>query len=624
MTDAGARVRYEFDGFQLDIQQRLLMTGTERRPVPLPPKIFDTLLYMVERRGELLEKTTLLKAIWPNVIVEENSLNQNISALRRALGENPGEHRYIVTEPGRGYRFVADVRVIAASPTVAAPARAPERRSNALRKSVAVLPFANLSGDPAKEYFGDGIAEELIHKLARVPGLRVPARTSSFAYKGRNVDVRQIAADLDVSVVLEGSVRSAGERLRITAQLIDGHNGFHLWSHSFDRKFEDLFELQDEIARAIVNALRITLDGADPAVSSVRPSVNLEAYHLFMQATARQAAANPQNIASAFAMYQQAVQLDPGFARAYNQMAGLRAIAPVLGAKLPGTLDDAEREASKALSLDPSQGGAHAAIGTVHALRGRWIESDERFQRAFAEDDTDPASIQAYAMLVLATAGYRRRYYETMLTAKHLAPAWVPVIMNVAVSETMVDRDEDALASARLAIDMGASVQAGPMTDVLGTLQVRAGRLDAAVEAHLSGSLPAQRAHGSDDVVRAVYRAIGDPSQRAAATRALDAFRARISEPEFNEILNRRMLVWYTHLGALDQAYELQEESLRRFARFDMLGGLWSFWWLREMAPFRQDARFQGIVERFALAPFWEKFGPPDGHELRRGKLVVS
>src|SRR5262249_49038 len=161
---------------------------------------------------------------------------------------------------------------------------APQKET--LRKSVAVLPFANLTGDPGKEYFSDGIAEELIHKLGRTPGLRVPSRTSTFAYKGRNADVRQIARDLAVGVVLEGSGRSAGGRLRVTAELVNGEDGFQLWSHSYDRKFEDLFELQDEIAHAIVAALRATLGGA-PAAEQPRPTRSLEAYHLYLQATAR-------------------------------------------------------------------------------------------------------------------------------------------------------------------------------------------------------------------------------------------------------------------------------------------------------------------------------------------------
>ncbi len=231
---------YDFGDFRLLAAQRRLTARSDGRAIELTPKALDALRCLVQHPGELLDKSTLIAAVWPNVVVEENNLNQVISALRRALGDGSGGRRFIVTVPGRGYQFVAPVQEVrdGASSPPAAPA------TTATRKSVAVLPFINLTGDPAKDYFSDGMAEELIHILARVPGLKVPSRTSSFAYKGRNVDVREIARELDVGSVLEGSVRSAGERIRVTAQLIDGSSGFHLWSENFDRQFGDVFELR--------------------------------------------------------------------------------------------------------------------------------------------------------------------------------------------------------------------------------------------------------------------------------------------------------------------------------------------------------------------------------------------
>jgi len=619
MTDPGTRIHYEFEGFQLDIQQRLLLSGAERRPVPLPPKIFDTLLYLVERRGELLDKSTLLKAIWPNVVVEENSLNQNVSSLRRALGEKTGEHRFIVTEPGRGYRFVADVRVVTGAAKAAAQAP-----MDPAGKSVAVLPFANLTGDAGKEYLGDGIAEELIHKLARMPGLRVPSRTSAFAYQGRSVDVRQIARDLDVTMVLEGSVRSAGERLRVTAQLIDGENGFHEWSQSYDRRLEDLFELQDDIAGAIVGALRVTLGDSKPPAGPAHPTRNLEAYHLYLQGNALEAAGGP-NFARAFSFYERAVALDPGFARAWNQMAGVRAIAAVLGFKLPGSLADSEREVSQALRLDPTLGGAHAAVGVAKALQGKWLEAEDRFQHALAADSEDPASQMNFGMLVLATCGHLRRYYDSVLAAQRLAPAWLPVLLNVAVASLLVGREDEARATAGLARDLGVAMQLGPLPDVLATLAARQDRFDEAAEIHVASLRPAPRDHGGEDAVRRVYRAMTDSGQRAAAIHGLDELHEKLSGGDFFEIMNRRMLYWYVQLGALDQAYRLLDQSLDRFAAEDMLGAAWSFLWMREMAAFRRDERFQpAVVDRLGLMPYWTRFGPPDDCALRGGRLVCS
>src|SRR5215831_19185231 len=232
----GSRVEgvYEFGDFRLHAAQRRLTARADGRPIELTSKALDTLHFLLQHPGELLDKSTLIAAVWPNVVVEENNLNQVVSALRRALGDGSGGRRFIVTVPGRGYQFVAPVRTMRGElasppPVVHAPASD--------RTSIAVLPFASLSNDPEKDYFGDGIAEELIHLLARVPGLKVPARTSSFAYKGRNVDVRQVARELGVGMLLEGSVRSAGDRIRVTAQLIETDSGFQVWSRTYERRF---------------------------------------------------------------------------------------------------------------------------------------------------------------------------------------------------------------------------------------------------------------------------------------------------------------------------------------------------------------------------------------------------
>ncbi len=315
MSEPEGPAAYEFGSFRLDSRQRLLLARDTRQPIALAPKVFDMLLYLVERRGRLVEKEELMRAIWPNVVVEDNSLNRSISTLRRVLGENPGEHRFIATQPGRGYRFVAEVSAAdgssqAAMSEITSAAR-PAEPSYEAAPSIAVLPFANLTRDPEKEYFSDGMAEELIYRFARVPGLRVAARTSVFAYKGRNADVRQIARDLGVGAVLEGSVRGAGERIRVTAQLVDGQTGYHLWSQSYDREFADLFQLQDELAAAIVPALGSRMHVSLPAGEvSGRPTESLEAYELYLQANAIRFQLGDENLRLAEKLYQRAIALD--------------------------------------------------------------------------------------------------------------------------------------------------------------------------------------------------------------------------------------------------------------------------------------------------------------------------
>ena len=311
-------------GFSLDARQRVLW-GPDGRPIPLSGRAFDTLLFLAEHPNELIDKRTLLKAVWPNVIVEENNLNQNISLVRRALGDTPEEHRFVVTVPGRGFRFVPPVTRLdapEATPAVTSPtgdAKKPKASvpwvsgiaaaaalavlagyllvhafnraavqstsppsESVVIPSLAVLPFVNMSADKDQEYFSDGLSEELMNELAQLPGLRVTGRTSSFAFKGHNEDLRAIGQKLGVTNVLEGSVRKSGTQLRITVQLIKCSDGSHVWSDTYDRELNDVFAIQENIASAVAKALSVTL-GVDAQAPTYGGTRNFEAYDHFLK-----------------------------------------------------------------------------------------------------------------------------------------------------------------------------------------------------------------------------------------------------------------------------------------------------------------------------------------------------
>ena len=272
MAEPAARV-YEFGDFRLDGSTRALLRR-DGTAVPLTPKALETLAHLVEHAGTVLDKDDLMRAVWPDTAVEENNLNQHISLLRRALGEGRGDRRYIATVPGRGYQFVGRVRVTAGSAA---------RAGRTEETSIAVLPFVNVSADPHYDYFGDGIAEELITALSRLEHVRVAARTSAFSFKGRQADVREIAEKLGVDLVLEGSLRKSGSRLRIAAQLINAADGCHMWSDRYEREMDmrDVFEVQDEITIAVVNALRLKLPGGETAPVLRHPTASVEAHDLY-------------------------------------------------------------------------------------------------------------------------------------------------------------------------------------------------------------------------------------------------------------------------------------------------------------------------------------------------------
>jgi TolB-like protein/DNA-binding winged helix-turn-helix (wHTH) protein len=357
-----------FSGFVLDRVRRRL-TDPEGDEIALTPKVFDTLACLAAHAGEVVEKHAIVEAVWPDVIVEDNNLNQAISTLRRVLGDCREAPRFIATVPRRGYRFVAPVRALEAGELEererAAPVREERRergrsaaigaalsrsalgrvlsrrpaalallaaglvvlvgvastlalrnpsRSPAAELSIAVLPFASFSADPEQEHFADGLGEELINRLAQFDGLRVTGRTSSFVYKNHDGDLRDIGAALGVGHLIEGSVRKGDGRLRVTAQLIDAASGFNLWSETYDRPEGETLAVQDDIARAVARTLSVTLGAADAGdpFYGMGPS-SPEAYDLYLRATGRGVEIGRANTLRAEALLREAVALDPEF-----------------------------------------------------------------------------------------------------------------------------------------------------------------------------------------------------------------------------------------------------------------------------------------------------------------------
>ena len=229
--------QYRIGHMTLKPHRQLLMGET---PVALGRKALELLSVLAEAEGDLVTKDELMAAVWPNVTIEENGMQVHMTALRKALGDAADQ---LQTVRSLGYRLIKDGTAPRPQPTSASPG------------TVAILPFANLTGDPDLDYLGEGVAEELINRLSHVPGLHIPSRTSSFAYKGHDGDVRRIARELDVRAIVEGSVRSSGETIRITAQLVDAETGFYRWSENYDRQNTDLLALEDELAGIIAPVL---------------------------------------------------------------------------------------------------------------------------------------------------------------------------------------------------------------------------------------------------------------------------------------------------------------------------------------------------------------------------------
>jgi TolB-like protein len=375
-----------FGSFELYVR-----TGELRRNgirVRIPDQSVQVLAMLLEHSGEVVTREELHQRLWPNgTIVEfDHGINSVVNRLRQALEDSAHEPRFIETLPKRGYRFLVPVEQ---------PAPAHEDRS------IAVLPFANVSVDKENDYFCEGLAEEILNALSRIEDLRVAARTSSFSFKDRAVEIGEIGAKLNVATILEGSVRRDVGRVRVTVQLVDVRNGFQLWSERYDRQLQDLFEVQDEIARAVTEQLKVRLSG-----SLERSTENPQAYELYLKGRHYWHQRSPATAHLAIRCFEEAIKLDSRYALAY---AGLADCHTTLGAYAWMSLKEAgpraHEAATKAMTLAPSLwevNFSHAFY--VFWLERAWREAGPYFQKAIL---INPGSslTRAYYGLFLATDG---------------------------------------------------------------------------------------------------------------------------------------------------------------------------------------------------------------------------
>jgi TolB-like protein len=495
-----------------------------------------------------------------------------------------------------------------------APATASSAAAPAARASVAVMPFANLTGDPSKDYLGDGMAEELINVLVKVPGLTVPSRTSSFAYKGRNTDLKQIAKDLNVSTILEGSVRSAGETIRVTAQLIDAQTDRHLWSETYDRKASDLFKLQDDLAHEIVAAFKTTMNADLPDVESQeRPTKDVEAYSLFLQGNAQVGRNSDTSLRNAIEQYTKAIARDPGFAMAYLGRAQARGL---IGAPLA----DIEADARKAISLDAGLTGEARVIvfSGVEAKRRNW-EAAELIFRDLVPGSLDPAVHNYYVLTVLWPTGQLQRVLRENGESHRLAPAAPAITMQLGSVYSALGRNAEALKLADAGIALGLDPAGRRVKQLYADIAAREGRYSEAADRMAGALSDSARSLGGEETVKLVYAAFGDPSRRPAAIAALKALGPKLKPEDW--VVKVWSMNWFTRLGDLDSAYDAAEQLRVQFAEQGPTNA-WSWLWSTELQPFRRDPRFQPFTTRLGLMAFWQKYGPPDGCDLKDGKLT--
>jgi TolB-like protein len=478
-------LRYLFEEYAIDTDRRELHRGAD--VVSVAPQVFDLLDYLIRNRERVVSKDDLINAIWNGRIVSDAALTTRLNAARSALGDSGEEQRLIKTLPRKGFRFVGPVREAqgAAGAVVTDNAVEPSKPALTLpdKPSIAVLPFHNLSGDPEQEYFADGMVDDIITALSRFKALFVIARNSSFTYKGRAVDVKQIGRKLGVRYVLEGSVRKAANRVRITGQLVDAATGAHLWADRFDGGLGDVFDLQDQVTESVVGAIAPAVEKAEIERAKRKPTESLDAYDHYLRGMACMYRWTKDGFGEALQLFYKAIELDPDFASAHGMAAWCYfwrmanawmadreqeiaeatrlasravelgkddAVALSFGGLTLGYFArDAEAGATlidRALLLNPNLAAAWSASGFLRVLFGDLDVAIEHLARAMRFSPLDPLMFFMHHLTALAHY-FAGRYDEAWPLAERACreqPHFIGAARVAAASYVLAGRPDEA------------------------------------------------------------------------------------------------------------------------------------------------------------------------------------
>jgi TolB-like protein/Tfp pilus assembly protein PilF len=475
---------YEFGAFRLDSRRRLLLTRSSGQSIALTAKAMDTLLHLVERAGEVVEKQALMNAIWPNVRVEENSLSQCISALRRALGEDPSDHQFIVTAPGRGYRFIAELQTAAAAkfaePVVTSASTDSTAGVSRIR-SLAVLPFKPLSTSDQHESLALGMADALISRLGGLRGVAVSPLSSVRAFDSLNQDPVAAGAELGVEHVLDGSIQIVGGRIRVSARLVDVADRTQLWADRFDQDFTNIFDIQDAIAERAAAALVDELSSGDHTRLRQRPTNNAQAYQLYITGWSGLTRPSCDTLRKALGYLEQAVARDPSFALAYACLADCYAVFSVFGGGSPHeTFPKALTAVTRALELDPDLAEAHAELGHIRMVYDLDFKAAEAcYARAL---EINPRSTMAhhYRGLLRIAQGKLDEALASIRRAQALEPLALNFNANIGMVHYYARRYEEAITQLEITLGMDAGFDHA--RSVLGRAYLQVGQPEKAIQ----------------------------------------------------------------------------------------------------------------------------------------------
>ena len=580
---------YEFKGFRLEVAQRRLLH--QGQPVPLKPKILDLLLYLIERRNQLVFKEDLMRDVWPDAIVEENNITVSMSILRKTLGEDPEKREFIETVQRRGYRFLPEVKEITQEQTTAAGA-VQSRPESAFQEapidSIAVLPVQSESNDPNVEYLTDGITESIINTLSRIRQLRVLAYSTVSRYKGKDTDPQLVGGQLNVTVVLMIRVIRLGETLIIRGVLVKVSDGSQLWGEQYNRRPSDILEIQEEIAKAIAESLKFKLTQQEKIRLTEKPTDNIEAFNLYLRGRYFWNRYDRDWVLKSIDAFKQAIAIDANYALAYCGLAD--AYFRLSNVHFPPleVLPKAKEAALRAMEIDENLAEAHSSLALICVYYDHdWHRAEKEFRRALELNPDLLSAHQRYGSYLTFMGRFEEaiRHYEAALD---LDPFSLQTNMNLATTYYLRGEYDRAINHLTKTSELEPNYM--PTHFVLACTYIQQGRLTDAIDEF-------QRIYKLDDeaylAMGFMGYAHGLAGQRDEAETLLNVLQDLSSRKYVSPY---SMLVIHLAIGPEERVFELLDQLYEE--RNDWLV------WLKvspELRPLRNHPRFKSLLRRIGF-----------------------
>lgn len=579
---------YEFNGFRLEeAQHRLLYLG---QPVPIKPKTLDLLLYLVLRRGQLVDKDDLMREIWPDAIVEENNITVTMSILRKTLGDRV-QQQFIETVPRRGYRFVAEVTEVSVEPAATVESGqsiSPTESEEEPIDSLAVIPMEGPGDDPNVDYLSEGITESIINMLSRIPKLRVLACSTVFRLKRKKIDPQNVGGMLNVRAVMMIRVIRLGEKLIIRSELVNVSDGSQLWGEQYNRSPSDILAIQDEIAKAISESLKFKLTRGEQIRLHKQPTDNIEAYNLYLRGRYFWNKYSKDWVLKGIEAFQQAIAIDSSYALAYCGMAD--AYFRLSNVHFPPSevLPKAKEAALRAVEIDDNLAEAHSSLGLVKVYSDHdWVGAESEFRKAIKLNPDLPSAHQRFGSYLTFMGRFEEsiRHYEMAL---ELDPFLLQVNINLATTYFLRGEYDRAINHLTKTSELEPNYM--PVHFVLGCTYIQQNRLSEAIAEFQFIYKLDEEAYLALGFMGHAHALAGE---RAEAETLLNILHD-ISKRKY--VSPYSMLVIHLALGPQDRVFELLEQLYEE--RNDWLV------WLKvgpELKSLRNDPRFKNLLKRIGF-----------------------